>query len=239
MEVKLQQALARPDTKRRYNQQLFATIAARYDLITRLLSFGRDQAWKDRVVTLAKVNAEDRVLDLACGTGDLVERSRRRGARTVGLDLTPRMLTLARKRGIDAPLVAGDIGLLPVASETFSVVTVGYGLRNVPDLPSALREIHRVLRPGGRLCALDFDKPESAWLRAIYLGYLNVVGGALGWVLHREPDTYRYIPASIKRYPGARGVVTLMEEAGFTDVRHVKVFGGFMAIHIAERSAPI
>lgn len=236
MEVKLQHALARPDTKRRYNQRLFTTIAARYDLITRLLSFGRDQAWKRRVVELARVGPGDRVLDLACGTGDLVERSRERGAQVVGLDLTPRMLALARQRHIQAPLVAADMCLLPVVSETFSVVTVGYGLRNVPDLPVALKEIHRALKPGGRLCALDFDRPESAWLRGIYLGYLNVVGGALGWVLHRDPDTYRYIPASISRYPGARGVVTLMGAAGFVNVRHVKVFGGFMAIHIAEKA---
>jgi demethylmenaquinone methyltransferase/2-methoxy-6-polyprenyl-1,4-benzoquinol methylase len=127
--------------------------------------------------------------------------------------------------------------LLPVGDQEFSVVTVGYGLRNVPDLPAALKEIHRVLEPGGRLCALDFDKPDAVWLRSFYLGYLNVVGGALGWVLHRDPDTYRYIPASIRRYPGARGVVQLMEAAGFVNVRHVKVFGGFMAIHVAARGA--
>lgn len=236
MEVKLSQALARPDTKRQYNQRLFATIATRYDLITRLLSFGRDQAWKARVVALAAVNASDRVLDLACGTGDLAARSAALGARVVGLDLTPRMLTLAQARRANSQLIAGDMCLLPLADAEFSVVTVGYGLRNVPDLPAALEEIHRVLKPGGRLCALDFDKPEAAWLRAVYLGYLNVVGGALGFVLHGDPDTYRYIPASIKRYPGARGVVQLMEAAGFVNVRHVKVFGGFMAIHIAEKS---
>lgn len=236
MEVKLHQALARPDTKREYNQRLFATIAARYDLITRLLSFGRDQSWKRDVVKLARVGPNDRVLDLACGTGDLAERSAALGARVVGLDLTPRMLNLARQRKPNSQLVAADMCDLPIADTAFSVVTVGYGLRNVPDLPAALREIHRVLKPGGRLCALDFDKPESAFVRAIYLGYLNVVGGALGWVLHRDPDTYRYIPASIKRYPGARGVVKLMESAGFVKVRHVKVLGGFMAIHVAERA---
>jgi len=232
---KLDQAFARPEIKRRYNQRLFATIAARYDLITRLLSFGQDQAWKKRVVDLAGVTAADSVLDLACGTGDLAARSAARGARVVGLDLTPRMLTLARERRAGSQLIAGDMCFLPIAGGQFSVVTVGYGLRNVPDLPSALDEIHRVLAPGGRLCALDFDKPEAAWLRGIYLGYLNVVGGALGWALHRDPDTYRYIPASIRRYPGARGVVKLMEASGFVDVRHVKVFGGLMAIHVARK----
>ena len=243
--VKLDQALARPDTKRQYNQRLFATIAARYDLITRLLSFGRDQSWKKRVVDLAAVGPNDRVLDLACGTGDLALASARIGAAVTGLDLTPAMLELAARRctgarvrgctGARVHWCTGDICNLPIAGEKFSVVTVGYGLRNVPDLPGALKEIHRVLKPGGRLCALDFDRPEAAWLRAIYLGYLNVVGGTLGWVLHRDPDTYRYIPASIERYPGGRGVVKLMEAAGFMNVRHVKVLGGLMAIHLGER----
>jgi demethylmenaquinone methyltransferase/2-methoxy-6-polyprenyl-1,4-benzoquinol methylase len=237
MEVKLQHALARPETKREYNRRLFATIAARYDLITRLLSFGRDQSWKQRVVELARVGPNDRVLDLACGTGDLAARSAALGAEVVGLDLTPKMLELAARRctGARVHWCTGDICSLPISDTSFSVVTVGYGLRNVPDLSAALAEIHRVLEPGGRLCALDFDKPEAAWLRGIYLGYLNVVGGALGWVLHRDPDTYRYIPASIRRYPGARGVVKLMEAAGFVNIRHVKVFGGFMAIHVAEK----
>ena len=251
--VKLDQALARPEAKRRYNQRLFTTIATRYDLITRLLSFGQDQSWKERVVSLARVGAGDRVLDLACGTGDLAFASARLGAAVTGLDLTPRMLTIAKGRSSGAQVhgctgaqvhgctgarvhwCTGDMCNLPVAGETFSVATVGYGLRNVPDLPAALREIHRVLKPGGRLCSLDFDKPESAFIRAIYLGYLNIVGGALGWVLHRDPDTYRYIPASIQRYPGARGVVELMQAAGFVNVRHVKVLGGFMAIHVAEK----
>ena len=251
MKVKLDQvggleaAFAQPESKRRYNQRLFATIAARYDLITRLLSFGRDQSWKQRVVELAGVAAPDTVLDLACGTGDLAARSAAIGARVVGLDLTPRMLEIAALRGAGAQVhgctgarvrwCAGDICNLPIGSQTFSVVTVGYGLRNVPDLLSALREIHRVLKPGGRLCALDFDKPPNPLVRSVYLGYLNVVGGALGWALHGDPDTYRYIPASIKRYPGAKGVVQLMEAAGFVNVRHVKVFGGFMAIHVAEK----
>src|SRR5262245_38907319 len=103
--------------------------------------------------------------------------------------------------------IVGDMTSLPIAPSAIDLVTTGYGLRNVPDLAAALKEIHRVLRPGGRLCSLDFNRPDSALVRGIYLAYLNVVGGALGWLLHRDPETYQYIPASIRRYPGAQGVV--------------------------------
>jgi demethylmenaquinone methyltransferase/2-methoxy-6-polyprenyl-1,4-benzoquinol methylase len=134
-------------------------------------------------------------------------------------------------------LVAGDMTALPVADERFDVVLTGYGLRNVVDLPQAVREIHRVLRPGGICGSLDFNRPDHPAVRRVFLAYLDAVGGALGWLLHREPDTYRYIPASIRRYPGARGVADLMRAAGFTDVRVVRVLGGLMAIHTARKAA--
>ena len=237
----LDRAFDSPDAKRRYNQRLFATIAARYDLITRLLSFGLDQRWKRRVQALAAAGPDHMVLDLACGTGDLAFGALERGARVIGLDLTTRMLALARERARREPSravawVAGDMTSLPIADRSVDVVTTGYGLRNVPDLPAALAEIRRVLRPGGRLVALDFDRPETRAVRATYLAYLDVVGGALGWLLHREPAAYRYIPASIRRYPGAARVAEMMRAAGFSEARHVPVLGGLMAIHVAHVS---
>ena len=234
-------ALAAPETKGRYVRRLFATIADRYDLITRLLSFGRDQRWKRRLLELADPQPSHRVLDLACGTGDLAIGAAARGADVIGLDITPRMIELARmaEAGVVTPgrlaWIVGDMAALPMAAATYDCVTTGYGLRNVPDLSGAIAEIHRVLKPGGRLCSLDFDRPESRLVRGIYLTYLTIVGSTIGWVLHGDPDTYRYIPASIRRYPGARAVVTLLEAGGFTDVRHVPVLGGLMAIHVATR----
>jgi demethylmenaquinone methyltransferase/2-methoxy-6-polyprenyl-1,4-benzoquinol methylase len=115
-------------------------------------------------------------------------------------------------------------------------VTTGYGLRNVPELEPAIDEIARVLRPGGVVLSLDFNRPANAGLRAAYLTYLTIVGGALGWILHRDPDTYRYIPASIRRYPGAAAVARLMEARGFADVRYHPVLGGLMAIHHGRRA---
>lgn len=234
---RLDDALSSPEAKRRYVRRLFGTIADRYDFITRFLSFGRDRAWKKRLVDLAAVQSGCRALDLACGTGDIAFELARRGARPVGLDITPRMIALARAHAGAGQVawVVGDMSALPVQSQSCDVVTTGYGLRNVPNLPRALAEIHRVLRAGGRICSLDFDRPEAPFVRAVYLLYLTIVGSTLGWVLHRDPDTYRYIPASIRRYPGARGVATLMREAGFADVRHVRVFGGFMAIHLGRK----
>jgi demethylmenaquinone methyltransferase/2-methoxy-6-polyprenyl-1,4-benzoquinol methylase len=236
---RLSGAFVTPAAKRRYVRRLFGTIAERYDLITRLLSFGRDQRWKARLIEAAHLQPGMQVLDLACGPGDLAYRAAAASARVVGLDLAAPMIQFARRKPGARRIgwLVGDMGSLPVTAESFDVVTTGYGLRNVPDLPQALTEIHRVLRPGGRLCALDFDRPASPAIRAMYLAYLTLVGSALGWLLHRDPDTYRYIPASIRRYPGARGVVVLLEAAGFHDVTHIRLLGGLMALHVARKSA--
>ena len=152
----------------------------------------------------------------------------------VGLDVTLRMLQLAAAKR-KAPLVNGDMLALPFASGYFSVVTAGYGLRNVPDLHKAIDEIARVLVPGGRFLSLDFNRPERLWLRAVYLAYLTIVGSTLGLVLHRDADTYRYIPESIRNYPGATGVARLLEQRGFQRVRVVSLLGGLMAIHSATK----
>lgn len=231
----LDQALEATDDRRAFVRRLFGTIADRYDLITRLLSFGLDRGWKRRLVVLAEVSAGTRVLDLACGTGDIAFLAANRGGEVTGLDVTARMIALARSkekdRGTAVRWIVGDMTDLPLRDGMADVVTTGYGLRNVPDLASSLREIHRVLRPGGVACSLDFDRPEAAWLRSLYLAYLRVVGGSLGWLLHRDPDTYRYIPASIQRYPGARRVADMMRDAGFREVEVHPVLGGLMAIH--------
>jgi ubiquinone/menaquinone biosynthesis methyltransferase len=241
--VSLRSTISTPEGKSRFVRQLFATIADRYDFITRALSYGQDRRWKRRLIRLAALRASDRVLDIACGTGDLVFEAAPHVRRAVGLDLTHRMLQLAARRGVNlrptsrlVEFVTGDMLALPFANATFEVVTTGYGLRNVPDLELALREIHRVLTPGGRMLSLDFNRPSHPAVRAAYLSYLTVVGSALGLVLHRDPDTYRYIPESIRNYPGAPAVARLMEKHGFRNVRVIRVLGGLMAIHVANRA---
>jgi ubiquinone/menaquinone biosynthesis methyltransferase len=234
-------SLETPEAKRRYVRTLFATIADRYDLITRVLSYGRDAAWKVRLVEMSGATPAVRALDLACGTGDIAFALAARGARVIGLDVTLRMLQLARAKTPPAPalaLLAGDMMALPFADATFDLITAGYGLRNVPRLEPAIAEIRRVLRPGGLLLSLDFNRPSNPLVRGVYLAYLTVFGSALGWVLHSDPNTYRYIPESIKRYPGAARVAAMLEHAGFTDCRVVPLLGGLMAINVGRRESP-
>jgi demethylmenaquinone methyltransferase/2-methoxy-6-polyprenyl-1,4-benzoquinol methylase len=245
--VTLRTTIATPAGKQRYVRRMFATIADRYDLITVVLSYGRDRKWKDRLIALASITRDDRVLDLACGTGDILFRAAKTARLAVGLDVTFRMLQLAAAKakvplvrrsagGAKATLVTGDMLALPFPAAHFTVVTTGYGLRNVPDLEQAIDEIARVLVPGGRLLSLDFNRPAPPLLRAAYLVYLTIVGSTLGFILHRDPDTYRYIPESIRNYPGAEAVGRLLEKRGFEQVRVVPLLGGLMAIHIARRS---
>lgn len=231
----LRATIADPAGKRRYVRRLFATIAPRYDFITRFLSYGQDRRWKRRLIALAALTPADRVLDLACGTGDILLAAAPHVRCAVGLDITRGMLRLAKSRQRDARLIAGDMMALPFAAAQFTVITTGYGLRNVPDIGRALDEIRRVLAPGGRMLSLDFNRPENPALRAAYLAYLTVVGSALGLVLHRDPDTYRYIPESIRQYPGARGLARLLEEHGFRDVRAIPLLGGLMTMHVAVK----
>lgn len=231
----LRTALATPAAKRRYVADLFERIAGRYDLITGLLSYGRDRRWKARLVEMAQVRAGERAMDLACGTGDLTFALAARGARVVGLDFAASMVAHAvKKRGVvrqPVDFVIGDLTAIPVASESTSLVTAGYALRNVPVLDEALAEIRRVLAPGGCVLALDFNRPSNALVRAAYLAYLTAIGSIVGLVLHGDADTYRYIAESLRRYPGAAAVAERMRELGFVDVRWQPLLGGLMAIN--------
>lgn len=244
MGLRLRGAFDTPEAKLALNKRLFSTIAPRYDLITRVLSYGQDARWKRRVAEIVRTSSEPsgrrpRLLDLACGTGDIA-LSLAGSHDVTGLDLTLPMLQLAHDRTRESRLparwIAGDMTYLPFHDRAFDAVTTSYGLRNVPALEQALKEIARVLRPGGLLVSLDFNKPASPLMRAVYLSYLTAAGAVLGLLLHRDSATYRYIPHSIRHYPNARGVAHMMEGAGFSDVRIEPKLGGLMTIHAARKA---
>ena len=233
--MKWERRFSSPESKREYVRRLFSTIAPRYDLITVLLSFGQDRRWKRRLVSLHDASGQS-VLDLATGTGDLAYEVAGRGAREViALDITHAMVQRAsrKRQGRRVAFVTADMMALPFPDACFDLITTGYGLRNVPLLEKAFHEAARVLRSDGVLLSLDFNKPEQGLVRGVYLTYLSIVGSVLGAILHGDADTYRYIPESIKRWPGSHGVCAIARANGFRECEALPVLGGLMTIHRA------
>jgi demethylmenaquinone methyltransferase/2-methoxy-6-polyprenyl-1,4-benzoquinol methylase len=230
------------DTERApHVRALFSRIAGRYDLVNDVMSFGLHRRWKRQTVELALKgsSSKPRVLDLCCGSGDLAFLAENRGAGAiVGADFTLPMLAVAQRRRIQGKhrcaFLQGDALRLPFADGSFDVVTVGYGLRNIADIPAALAEMRRVLAPGGRAVILDFGKPSSPVAGALYGAFLHTMMPAVGWLFHGDPDTYLYIPESLKKFPAQRGVETLMREAGFSNARYENRLLGTMGINIGE-----
>ncbi|MDX6578658.1 MAG: demethylmenaquinone methyltransferase / 2-methoxy-6-polyprenyl,4-benzoquinol methylase [Gaiellales bacterium] len=214
-------------------RSMFDRIAPVYDLMNRVMTAGLDGRWR-RLTAEAVVHKGDRVLDAACGTGDLAIADLKAGAsRVTGLDFSEAMLARARKK---APLewIQGDLLALPFADATFDAATVGFGARNVADLQLALRELRRVLRPGGRLAILEITKPRGP-LKPFYSLWFDRVVPLLGKVLPGG-DAYTYLPASVKRFPTAEGLADLLREAGFADVRFRLLAGSIVAIHTGQAS---
>jgi demethylmenaquinone methyltransferase/2-methoxy-6-polyprenyl-1,4-benzoquinol methylase len=223
-------------------REMFSRLARRYDLVNDLMSLGLHRRWKRQSVKLALASKSGaRVLDLCCGSGDLCFLAEESGARSVvGVDFTLPMLEVARRRRERRPesrirLVQADALGLPFPDGSFDVLTIGYGLRNVANIPAALVEMRRVLVPGGRAVVLDFGKPDHPLPAALYRAYLGMVMPAVGWIFHGDPQTYAYIPASLARYPAQRGVEALMRSAGFGNVRYEERLLGTMGINVGER----
>lgn len=238
--------LGDPQRKRILNEQLFSVVAPRYDTITRGLSFGRDPAWKDRLIAaLPPLEAPD-CLDLACGTGDLAFRLARRYpcGRVLGLDLTPAMIERARARAT-SPRVrfeVRDLGRTGLPDAAFDIITGGYALRNAGDLDEAIAEVSRLLRPGGTAAFLDFSKPRARWAQGLEFALLKIWGGAWGLALHRNPDVYGYIADSLARHPDRAELSRRFAVAGLERIAERLFFLGIIQViwlrKPAEAAAP-
>ncbi len=212
---------------------LFATIAPRYDLINDLQSFGLHRWWKRRLVRLAEPLAGRPALDLCCGTGDVAFALAQRGALVTGLDFSGPMLDVARRRGVGGgpTFLQGDAQDIPFPDDHFDVVTISYGLRNLTSWEQGLREMWRVAKSGARLLVLDFGKPDNAVWRALYFAYLRLFVPLFGWLFCGDSQTHAYILESLKHYPAQHGVAAKMREMGCRDVRIVPLLGGVMTIN--------
>ena len=217
-------------------QDLFSRIAGRYDLINDLQSFWLHRYWKRRLIELAGVKAGAWALDVCCGTGDLALMLAGRGASVVGADFTANMLAVAQRRDGAPQYVRADALSLPFANNTFDIVTVAYGLRNLADVKRGLGEMQRVGKPGARLLVLDFGKPDNAVCRSCYFAYLKVFVPVLGRVFCGNASAYAYILESLKHYPAQQGVAAYMRELGLLHVRIVNLLGGVMSINYGEKA---
>lgn len=220
----------------RLMRAMFGSIAPRYDFVSRILSYGMDRRWKKLGVDRAPLADSATVLDLASGTGDFSRLVRQKlpKARSIAMDITEPMLRLARADGVDEA-VCGDATMLPFPDRTFDCVFIGYGLRNFPNLKTALAEIERVTRPGGLLVSLDFFLPPNRVFRELYLGYLFVQGAIWGILLHGRPRTYSYIADSLRNFVSIQDLSSLLQRMGYSrvDTRGF-IFGG-IGLHWATK----
>jgi len=231
-----------PEEKTRRVQEVFTSVASRYDLMNDLMSAGLHRAWKRFAIAALALPPRARVLDLACGTGDLTRRLGRQRdvALLVGSDRNEAMLRRGRERLEDAGLagvrlVGADAEALPFPEGSFDAVIVGFGLRNVTRPERALAEMHRVLAPAGRAVVLEFSRLRPRLLRPLYDLYSFGVLPRLGAVVAGDRASYRYLAESIRRHPDQETLAGMMRAAGFADVRWFDLHAGLVAVHRGVR----
>lgn len=212
---------------------MFDGVARRYDLTNTVLSFGQDRHWRDVTRRVLAPKAKERVLDLAAGTGVSTAEFSRSGAWCVAGDFSLGMLQAGRHRQL--PMVAADALRLPFADESFDAVTISFGLRNLVDTVAGLREMARVVRPGGRLVVCEFSTPVWRPFRVVYMNYLMRALPSIARRVSSNPDAYVYLAESIRAWPDQPALGEKIAEAGWTDVTWRNLTGGIVAIHHAVK----
>jgi demethylmenaquinone methyltransferase/2-methoxy-6-polyprenyl-1,4-benzoquinol methylase len=214
-------------------RSMFDRIAPVYDVMNRAMTMGLDRKWR-RLTAETVVRPGDRVLDACCGTGDLALADARAGGRVTGVDFSEEMLARAERKAPEFQWVQADAAALPFEDESFEVVTVGFGIRNLADLEAGLAELARVLVPGGRLGCLEITRPRGV-LRPFFRLWFDGLVPAAGRFL-RGGAAYSYLPASVRRFPGPEDLAAAMRRAGFTQVGWRLLGGGIVALHVGRRT---
>lgn len=226
--------LPRPEDKRRAVRAMFDRIAPRYDVLNRVMSLGLDRSWRRFALDAIHVGPGDRVLDLACGTGDLAAFAAARGAQVVGVDFALAMLGGARVRSPRCKLAQADAAALPLPDDWASAVTCGFALRNFVSLPAVFAELARVVAAGGRIALLDVDRPDAAWLRAGHAFWFDrVVPRVGGWLSDRQ--AYAYLPKSMVYLPPAPMLASQLADSGFEKIAKRRLLLGSAQLWTAQR----
>ncbi|MDI2029137.1 demethylmenaquinone methyltransferase [Saccharopolyspora sp. TS4A08] len=211
---------------------MFDGVARRYDLTNTVLSFGQDRRWRKVTRQLLAPQQDEKVLDLAAGSGVSTVEFARSGAYCVAADFSLGMLSVGKGRGV--PLVAADALHLPFADDAFDAATISFGLRNLADTVAGLREMRRVVRPGGRLVVCEFSTPTWQPFRGVYMNYLMRALPPIARAVSSNPDAYVYLAESIRSWPDQRALAELIAEAGWTDTTWKNLTSGVVAVHHAR-----
>jgi demethylmenaquinone methyltransferase/2-methoxy-6-polyprenyl-1,4-benzoquinol methylase len=224
---------------------MFDGIAARYDLLNHVLSANIDKRWRRALTTklfatFQNHSGEAWVLDVACGTGDLSIALRDCGsARVIGIDFSRPMLQIAKSKAnahsLELPLIEGDALSLPFGDCSFTAVTIAFGLRNLSNIEGGLKELFRVIKPGGRIAVLEFSKPVIPLFRSVFRIYFAKILPLLGGVISGSRSAYEYLPDSVQRFPDQGELAALMNRAGFVEVEFENLTGGIAALHFGAR----
>ena len=221
-------------------REVFDSVAAQYDLMNDLMSGGLHRLWKRFTIELSAVRSGQTVLDIAGGTGDLAAKfSKLVGAdgKVILADINAAMLSVGRDRLIDRgalsniDVVQADAQFLPFDDNSIDCITIAFGLRNVTDKAKALKSMHRILKPGGRVLVLEFSKPTSPLLSKVYDAYSFSALPAMGKLITDDADSYRYLAESIRKHPDQESLLEMVEDAGFVDCRYHNMTGGIVAVH--------
>jgi demethylmenaquinone methyltransferase/2-methoxy-6-polyprenyl-1,4-benzoquinol methylase len=221
-------------------REVFDSVAAQYDLMNDLMSGGLHRLWKRFTIELSAVRSGQTVLDIAGGTGDLAAKFSKlvgTDGQVILADINAAMLSVGRDRLIDKgalsniDVVQADAQFLPFEDNSIDCITIAFGLRNVTDKAKALRSMHRVLKPGGRVLVLEFSKPTSPLLSKVYDAYSFSALPAMGKLITDDADSYRYLAESIRKHPDQESLLEMVEDAGFVDCRYHNMTGGIVAVH--------
>jgi demethylmenaquinone methyltransferase/2-methoxy-6-polyprenyl-1,4-benzoquinol methylase len=215
---------------------MFDRIAGVYDLMNSVMTAGLHHRWRRRAVDLAEVGPGSKVLDVATGTGDLAIEAASRGAQVIGSDFSEGMLERARVKAPAITFEQGDALALTYGDDTFDAATVGFGARNFADLEQGLREMARVVRPGGKVVILEITTPQRPPLSTFFSLWFDRIVPLVGRVAG-DPDAYSYLPNSVKRFPGPEELAATMERAGLRDIRWILTAGGIIALHVGTSTA--
>jgi demethylmenaquinone methyltransferase/2-methoxy-6-polyprenyl-1,4-benzoquinol methylase len=231
-------------SKEAYVRQIFDRIAHRYDLMNTILSFNRDRAWRRAAIKLSGARPGLLALDVCCGTGMLtleLARAITPGGRVTGIDFSPAMLAVARQRVRESvynsaiELLQGNAMSLPFPEASFDCATIAFALRNVPDIEGALREMLRVLRPGGRLVSLELAKPSWPFFKQLYYFYFDRLVPLLGKLGVGSEGPYSYLPHSLKIFPHQREILAIFRNLGLEETVCLELTGGIAAVHAGTK----